>query len=128
MRRACTVILVGLAVAGCGARTPSTAFAGHGRYIGIGVYEAGQLWGKMALSGPPKDATRATTADDEHIIVVVDSQTGEVRECGDYSGLCASLNPWTQVVAAPQKAPVILTKHLADLAADQKATPPPKDP
>jgi len=129
MGRIGMVMILGLAVAGCSAPTePTPSMAAHGRYVGIGVYQAGALWAKMALSGAAKDPSRATTQDDEHIIVVVDSQTGEVRECGDYSGLCASLSPWTQAIATPQKAPVTLTKHLADLAGEQTAAPPPKTP
>ncbi len=73
------------------------------------------------MAGPAKSAAAATAADDEHVIVVVDSQTGEVRECGDYSGLCVSLNPWTKAVAREQASPVTLTKHLADVIQDQNA-------
>jgi hypothetical protein len=73
----------------------------------------------MAIK-PPADPTSATTADDEHVIVVVDSQTGEIRECGDYSGVCASFNPWTRAIAGEQAAPVKLTKHAADLAAETR--------
>ncbi|HEX4736032.1 MAG TPA: hypothetical protein VH331_00565 [Allosphingosinicella sp.] len=61
---------------------------------------------------------QATTADDEHIIVVVDTDTGEVRECGDFSGTCTSLNPWTSVIASAQRTPVPLTAHAADVAHD----------
>jgi hypothetical protein len=68
----------------------------HGRYVGIGVYAVGNLWSKMADEGAPSDKTKAALADDEHVIVVVDSDTGEVRECGDYSGRCVGMNPWTK--------------------------------
>jgi hypothetical protein len=77
----------------------------------------------MAIS-PPKTASAATTADDEHVIVVVDSQTGEVRECGDYTGVCVNMNPWTKAISAPQSAPVTLTKHLADVAPVQEEPTP----
>lgn len=72
----------------------------------------------MVQQGKPRDAASATTADDEHIIVVVDSQTGEIRQCGDYSGQCISMNPWTKTILPEQAAPVKLTKHAADLAAE----------
>lgn len=72
----------------------------------------------MAQKGKPRDAAAATAADDEHVIVVVDSQTGEIRECGDYSGQCISMNPWTKVIAPELAAPVKLTQHAADLAVE----------
>jgi hypothetical protein len=103
----------------------------HGRYIGIGVFGAGELWQQQRIDEldngtdgnpiPPQDKAAATTADDEHIIVVVDSATGEVRECGDYSGRCVSMNPWTKAIAKEQRVPVMLVKHAADLAAEREA-------
>lgn len=75
----------------------------------------------MSVNAPP-NAASATTADDEHVIVVVDSQSGEVRECGDYSGVCASFNPWTRAIAGQQITPVQLTKHAADLVAKAHPT------
>ena len=88
----------------------------HGRFGGIGVFEAGPLWSKLAVTKPAGNAQAATTADDEHVIVVVDTDTGEVRECGDLSGTCAAFNPWTRAVASGQGAPVSLTAHAEDLA------------
>ena len=108
MRLAWVGLSLGPALSGCNA--PSSRGGIHGRYVGIGVYSAGALWSKMAISAPPKAASAATTADDEHVIVVVDSQTGEVRECGDYTGICVSLNPWTKAILSEQNTPVVLTK------------------
>jgi hypothetical protein len=88
----------------------------HGRYAGIGVFDAGQLWSNMAVPKPAASQQAATIADDEHIIVVVDTDTGEVRECGDFSGYCTSFSPWTSAIAPAQRAPVALTQHAADLA------------
>jgi hypothetical protein len=93
----------------------------HGRYAGIGVFDAGQLWSNMAVPKQAGAQQAATTADDEHIIVVVDTDTGEVRECGDFSGYCTSLNPWTSAIAPAQKTPVPLTAHAADLAREAAA-------
>lgn len=89
----------------------------HGRYAGIGVFDAGKLWSKMAVPAKAASPQAATTADDEHVIVVVDTDTGDVRECGDYSGYCAAMNPWTQAIAPQQRMPVPLTAHAADLEA-----------
>jgi hypothetical protein len=52
---------------------------------------------------------------------VVDTETGEVRECGDLSGTCAAFNPWTRAIASGQAAPVALTAHAADLAREAEA-------
>jgi len=93
----------------------------HGRYAGIGVFEPGNLWSRMALPKTAAAPQAATTADDEHIIVVVDTDTGEVRQCGDHSGYCTAMNPWTQAISAQQKAPVTLTAHAEDLAREAEA-------
>ncbi|HEX5181621.1 MAG TPA: hypothetical protein VFW19_00580 [Allosphingosinicella sp.] len=108
-----------LLLGGCGSHSGEgggSHMPRHGRYAGIGVFDTGPLWSKMAV--PKQDAAQrtATTADDEHVIVVVDTDSGEVRECGDLSGYCTSLNPWTSVIAPAQKTPVPLTAHAADLA------------
>ena len=109
--RAALVTTMGALLASCGRANSQPNNATRGRFLGIGVYAAGQRWSKMVVRSAT-DAASATTADDEHIIVVVDSQTGEVRECGDYSGVCASSNPWTRALAGQQIAPVKLTKPL----------------
>jgi hypothetical protein len=72
------------------------------------------------MTGPSttNDATTAKIADDEHVIVVLDSHTGEVRQCGDHSGYCVATNPWTTSQAT---LPVRLSKHASDLAADAEA-------
>ena len=117
------VVMAGAAVAmlaGCGAPPSRSAEAAvHGRYAGIGVYAPGELWSRMAVAGGEKASGGATTADDEHVIVVVDGQSGEVRECGDYSGVCVSLQPWTRVVAKEQTAPVTLTRRPAVVRREQ---------
>src|SRR5688572_2957146 len=86
----------------------------RGRYAGIGTYPAGQLWPQMIVAAQPKDSASARTEDDSQIIVVVDSVTGEVRQCGDLSGYCIGMNPWTGALGSA--APVRLTIHAADLA------------
>ncbi|MEO6040308.1 MAG: hypothetical protein ABIP41_00215 [Croceibacterium sp.] len=64
----------------------------------------------------PSDPAAATIADDEHVIVVVDSITGEVRQCGDHSGYCVAMKPWSG-----GSSPAMLSKHAADLAAEESA-------
>jgi hypothetical protein len=120
MKSSFALVLVALLpLGGCG---PHTSEGGgrqslrHGRYAGIGVFDAGTLWSRMAAPKQAGSQQAATTADDEHIIVVVDTDTGEVRECGDLSGYCASLNPWTSAIAPAQRVPVPLTAHASDVA------------
>ena len=62
-----------------------------------------------------KDPGAAKPEDDDVLIVVVDSDTGEVRECGNYSGRCVSMNPWTKAVGPQLRMPVRVDAHAADL-------------
>jgi len=107
-------IAMTLLVSACGeqiAATPESA-KDQGRFSGIGVFEAGPLWSQMAVSPEPADAALARIADDEHVIVVIDSHTGEVRQCGDHSGHCVAMNPWK---GAPVALPAKLQKHASEV-------------
>ncbi len=90
--------------------------ASRGRYSGIGTFPADPLW-HQRIEIAPKDESKARLADDSQIIVVVDTQTGEVRQCGNNSGQCVRVNPWSKDAAAPSL-PAALKKHAADLDAD----------
>jgi hypothetical protein len=92
--------------------------AARGRFAGIGIYDAGRMWRQMATP-EAKDPALATLADDEHVIVVIDSHSGEVRQCGDHSGQCVAMNPWA--ASAASGLPVHVLKHAAELDADDKA-------
>ena len=95
------------AVSGPGPKSP-------GRYSGIGTFDAGRLWREMAGAAAPANPQSAKLEDDEHVIVVVDSHSGEVRQCGDHSGFCVTMNPWAG--NAPRAAaPVALKRHAAEL-------------
>jgi hypothetical protein len=119
-----SVLLVGCALAGCGQQTsvsgpgPSKS---PGRYSGIGTYPTGRLWQQAAEAADPSDAAIAKLGDDENVIVVIDSHTGEVRQCGDHSGFCVTMNPWA-AQGGRTSAPVKLHKHAADLEAKDGAT------
>ena len=117
------VLAMGLVLSGCGgeAASPESRSRNPGRYAGIGTYDAGRLWAELAGVDAPSDAAAATVEDDEHVIVVVDSHTGEVRQCGDYSGVCVTMNPWA-AGATPGGAPVKLKQHAADLDAEYQAS------
>ena len=118
-----------LALAGC--NRPSSDGAGaQGRYVGIGIISPGALWTKIAGVEKPADPAAATPADDEQLIVVVDSRTGEVRQCGNLSGVCIQMNPWSKPGINTGGGAVKLTEHLADIrareAAERAAAPPAK--
>ena len=60
--------------------------------------------------------------DDQAVIVVQNSLTGDVRACGDMTGYCVGMNPWAQ--RPGQLTPVSLTDHQpteAEQAAKQQA-------
>src|SRR5262245_4704843 len=85
-----------------------------GRYAGIGTFEADRLWAQMSGAAESNDPAAAKLADDSEIIVVIDSRTGEVRQCGNNSGYCVTMNPWSQP-GQRTATPVKLKKHAADL-------------
>ena len=116
------LLMVGCMLSGCGgpASGPGQPPKASGRYAGIGTYDAGRLWGEMAGATASTDAAAANLRDDEHVIVVIDSHTGEVRQCGDHSGFCVAMNPWS-ASGSRIDAPVKLEKHAADLAAEDEA-------
>jgi hypothetical protein len=87
----------------------------RGRYVGVGHYSPGQMWTQIAGVPSSKDPAAARPDDDEQVIIVMDSLTGEVRQCGNLSGRCVGLNPWSKGAAG---APIALMKHAEELAAD----------
>ena len=105
-----------LLLASCKKETADADFneaRSQGRYTGVGVYNAGDLWGKIMDAPTPADPHAATIRDDEHVIVVVDTRTGEIRQCGDHSGYCVAISPWAasnHVPALPSK----LSAHAGD--------------
>jgi hypothetical protein len=122
MRIGLSLVLVGGLLAACSpSLSPSGGGSTSGRYAGIGVFDTGRLWAQMVRENAPSGPEKARIADDEHVIVVVDTHTGEVRQCGDLSGYCISMNPWNGTKPA---APVKLAKHAADLDAEARAQAP----
>jgi len=101
------------ALAGCHGWAGQTGADAHrGRYAGVGIYAPGEGWRRQVAGQGPTTGPAARLVDDEAVIVVVDSQTGEVRGCGDLSGYCVGLNPWRTALARPQQTPVDLTAHV----------------
>lgn len=114
--------VVGLVLASCG-RVPSPSPSGpraQGRYAGIGTFDAGRLWAQTTGAPSAPDPASARLDDDEHIIVVIDTHTGEVRQCGDHSGFCVTMNPWA-AEGARVLLPAKLGKHGSDLDAEAAA-------
>jgi hypothetical protein len=105
--------LAALSLAGCKGHVNAANTGHHGRYVGIGIYAAGTAWSKM-VADQPADPAAAKTTDDDQVIVVVDSDTGEIRQCGDLTGYCVGMNPWTKSLTASQSAPVRLNGHATD--------------
>ena len=93
-----------------------------GRYLGIGIYSAGPLWSQLKQTKTSPDPDAGRLADDDEIVVVVDSQTGEVRQCGNMSGYCTSMNPWKQLVTAEGQLPARLVKHAEQLDSEAAQT------
>lgn len=93
---------------------------GQGRFAGIGVFDAGRLWSQTAGAPSGQDPAAARLDDDEHIIVVIDTHSGEVRQCGDHSGFCVTMNPWA-AGGSPTLLPAKLSKHGSDLDAEAAA-------
>ncbi len=87
------------------AATPALQAA---RYIGVGTYSPGRLWMRI-IHPDSKDLAAARLSDDDQVIVVVDTQTGEVRQCGNLSGFCVAMNPWDKPAA--QSAPAPMQQH-----------------
>lgn len=109
------VIGIIAALAACNAADDQETASHHGRYLGIGVYQAGSMWSRMVQANRPADPATATTADDEQVIVVVDSHNGEVRQCGNLTGYCIGMNPWQAPLGQGQGAPIPVTEHAADV-------------
>lgn len=122
MKHLAIALLIGAGLlAGCNAPSEVGARARHGRYAGVGLYPAGDMWSQIAGADRTKAPAAARLRDDQQVIVVVDTQTGELRQCGNLSGYCVAMNPWVKPLGATQKAPVPLTKHAQQLEAEQDA-------
>jgi hypothetical protein len=111
------LLLLTACLAGCGDRVDSRHVPRGGRYVGIGIYPPGAMWQRLAGVEQSHDAAGATLDDDEQVIVVVDSQTGEVRQCGNLSGHCIRMNPWSAQPAAPAG----LVQHRASMEREAAA-------
>jgi len=117
--RLCSLLILAACLCGCNptpASNSAEATEHHGgRYLGIGVYPVSELWPHLAPPGRNPDPHAATLQDDTQLIVVVDSRSGEIRQCGNMSGHCIGMNPWAAALPQGRAAPVALDAHRADL-------------
>lgn len=122
-----TALLAALALGGC--RKPEEAAptffgdggSGHrGRYVGIGLFSPDRMWEQLTGVDSPGPAG-ATLKDDQEVIVVVDTATGEIRQCGNLSGHCIRMNPWTKPREGAPSPAAVITKHRLDLEREDQA-------
>ena len=52
------------------------------------------MWSAAGRADRPRTPRRDACTTTSRCIVVVDSQTGEIRQCGNLSGHCIGMNPW----------------------------------
>jgi hypothetical protein len=123
MRGLAVSIVPLLLLSACDSEPGAIAGKSPGRYAGIGTFDAGRLWGLMKDVPKPADPDAATIADDEQIVVVIDSYTGEVRQCGNHSGYCVTMNPWSGGAD-----PVKLELHANQLDAETVVEEAPAEP
>lgn len=133
MRRAVLVLMALVpALAGCqkaeeppaGAAITAAGRVAKGRFVGVGLYAPGRMWTELASGGAAARASGVTPAsldDDEQVIVVVDSATGEIRQCGNLTGRCLAMNPWAQGVPRAWQAPALVARHRPQAEADDAA-------
>lgn len=123
---AVVLIWTGFALAACKPHPSQPLKPLDGRYGGIGLYTPGTGWTRLADAAQPNQSGKGKLEDDDRIIVVVDSQTGEVRQCGSFSAYCISFNPWTQKLGAGQTPPLAMMPPVsADAKGPAASTPAP---
>lgn len=111
LRYICFAVIASSCLGACNKPAISEGDAHHGRYVGIGIYTPGTAWTKMVAVGAPQSTPAARPIDDQAIIVVTDSDTGEIRACGDLTGYCIGMNPWNKALVPSRTAPIGLTEH-----------------
>lgn len=126
MRLALLAIAVSaVSISSCGRPVENSAgMAGKGRYVGVGHYAPGRMWSQIVRGDGPSNAAAAKASDDEQVIIVMDSNTGELRQCGNLSGFCIGMNPWSKPLSAAQTAPLAVAKHAAEIEAQSAAAAP----
>jgi hypothetical protein len=89
--------------------------------VGVGIYSPGESWTHVLDAQKASQGPAARPIDDQAIIVVEDSQTGEVRACGDLTGYCVGMNPWSVSMPAARRSPIALSEHVKPAKVDDTA-------
>jgi hypothetical protein len=101
---------------------PAASDSPHGRYVGVGIYSPREAWTHILDAQQAKESAAARQIDDQAIIVVEDSKTGEVRACGDLTGYCVGMNPWGAPLPLARRTPISVSVH-DDAQVDGTAAP-----
>lgn len=118
-RQALMISVIPALLAGCQrASTESSSDHHGGRYEGVGIATPGDQWSKLADAPKPISDKAATLSDDDYVVFVTDTKTGEVRECGDRSGFCIQLRPWDKQAPLAPLPVTEHTQHKSDSGAD----------
>lgn len=105
----CPSLSICALLAGCSSQPVSgTAEAPRGRYTGVGLYSADSGWRRIQADESDAAKGASKRADDTMVIVVVDTHTGEVRQCGNLSGRCVAMNPWGRAPGKGESLPLVL--------------------
>jgi hypothetical protein len=123
-----SVVALLCTLGGC-ARAPFAASGPdhhNGRYAGVGVYSPSTQWANVIAATRSADPAAARPGDDQAIIVVQDTRTGDLRACGDLTGYCVGMNPWKTTLTMAQVAPVKLTAHASETVERAAAPSEPK--
>ena len=114
-----------VALGGCnkadGSPVAGNAFSPRGHFVGVGIYTPGPMWTQLTRAAASTHPAAANPEDDEQVIVVLDSKTGELRQCGNLSGHCITMNPWSSRLPLAQQSPVTVLKHARQLAEEAEA-------
>jgi hypothetical protein len=121
------VVLPALCLGACSPPPIDSRQAERGRFSGVGIYFVDRMWSQIAGAEAPKSPATARLKDDTEVIVVVDSRTGEIRQCGNLSGFCVGMNPWNRPLSSAQGEPLSVLKHAEDLEREDKAKLKPED-
>ena len=95
----------------------------RGRFAGVGIYSADRMWSQIAGVEAPKSPGTSRLKDDQEVIVVVDTRTGELRQCGNLSGFCVGMNPWAKPLSTAQAEPLSVLKHEEDFEREHEGKP-----
>ncbi len=117
------IVIPALCLGACNRPGSLESVGERGRFAGVGIYSADRMWSQIVGSDEAKSPASARLKDDTEVIVVADTRTGELRQCGNLSGFCVGMNPWSKPLAKAQSAPLSVLKHEEDFERDRAGKP-----